>query len=125
MAREFDRTDRVADAIQRVLSSIVQQQMRDPRVHMVNINAVTVTRDIAYAKVYVTLVGQHDDETCKIATEVLNRASGFLRSRVSKELKMRTTPAIQFIYDTTPVRGQRLSALIDQAVSKDALANSN
>jgi ribosome-binding factor A len=117
--REFARTDRVADAIQRVLASVIQQQMRDPRVHMVNINAVTVTRDMAYAKVFVTLVGQQDEEICKTVTEVLNRATGFLRNCVSKELDMRTTPRFQFIYDTTPVRGQLLSDLIDKAVAKD------
>ena len=61
MVGEFTRTDRVADAIQRILARVIQRQMRDPRVHMVNINAVTVTRDIAYAKIYITLVGQHDE----------------------------------------------------------------
>ena len=116
---EFARTDRVADAIQRILSRVIQHKMRDPRVHMVNINAVTVTRDIAYAKVYVTLIGDHDDETCNSIVDVLNRASGFLRSCVSRELATRITPKFQFIYDTTPVHGQQLSDLIDRVVTKD------
>jgi len=120
--KAFERTDRVADAIQRVLAQTIQQQMRDPRVHMVNINAVTVTRDIAYAKVFITLIGEQDDKTCKMVTDVLNRAAGFLRSCVSKELKMRTTPSFQFIYDTTPVQGQQLSDLIDRAIAKDSVA---
>ena len=123
MAREFARTDRVADAIKRILASVIQQQMRDPRVHMVNVNAVTVTRDISYAKVFVTLIGQQDEKTCKNVTEVLNRASGFLRNCVSKELDMRTTPKLQFIYDVTPVRGQLLSDLIDRALAKDTAAS--
>ena len=122
MLGDFARTDRVADAIQRVLAAAIQQQMRDPRVHMVNINAVTVTRDMAYAKVFVTLVGQQDEKVCKAAADVLNRAAGFLRRCVSKEMNMRTTPKLQFIYDTTPVRGQILSKLIDQAVARDVAA---
>lgn len=123
MAKEFARTDRVADAIQRVLASVIQQQMRDPRAHMVNINAVTVTRDIAYAKVFVTLIGRQDEEMCETVTKVLNRASGFLRNCVSRELDMRNTPKLQFIYDTTPLRGQQLSDLIDRALAKDKTAD--
>ena len=54
MPREFTRSDRVSDAIQRILGQVIAQEVRDPRVGMVNINAVTVTRDMAYAKVFVT-----------------------------------------------------------------------
>jgi ribosome-binding factor A len=125
VAREFARTDRVADAIQRVLANVIQHQMRDPRVHMVNINNVTVTRDMAYAKVFVTLVGQQDEEICETVIDVLNRATGFLRNCVSKELDLRITPRFQFIYDTAPARGQLLSDLIDQAVAKDIAAGSS
>ena len=119
MVGDFARTDRVADAIQRILARIIQQQMSDPRVSRVNVNAVTVTRDISHAKVYITVIGQHDEKICQTVADVLNRAAGFLRRCVSKELAIRTTPKLEFIYDKTPVRGQHLSALIDQAVAKD------
>ena len=123
MVGDFARTDRVADAIQRILARIIQQQMSDPRVSRVNVNAVTVTRDLSYAKVYITLIGQHDEKACQTVVEVLNRAAGFLRRCVSKELALRTTPKLEFIYDKTPVQGQHLSELIDQAVAKDNATN--
>lgn len=119
MAREFTRTDRIADAIQRILAQLIQFEMRDPRIGMVNINAVDVTRDLAFAKVFVTFVGCETDEESKEAAEALNGASGFLRSRLAKELDIRVTPRLQFIYDATSVKGQALSSLIDKAVAED------
>ena len=97
---------------------MIQQEVRDPRVGMVNINDVKVTRDMAYAKVYVTLVGADEDES-RTSVSVLNKASGFLRTMLAKELNMRTVPKLQFYYDHTSVRGQELSSLIDRAVAAD------
>jgi ribosome-binding factor A len=119
MAREFTRTDRIGDAIQRILAQLIQFEMRDPRIGMVNINDVNVTRDLAFAKVFVTFVGCETDEESKDAAEALNGASGFLRSRLAKELDIRVTPRLQFIYDATSVKGQALSSLIDKAVAED------
>jgi ribosome-binding factor A len=118
MPREFTRSDRVGDAIARYLANIIQQEVRDPRVGMVNINEVKVTRDMAYAKVYVTLVGD-DEDASRASVSVLNKASGFLRTLLAKELSMRTVPKLQFYYDHTSVRGQELSSLIDRAVAAD------
>ena len=119
MAREFLRSDRVADAIQRSLANLIQHEIRDPRVGMVNINSVTVTRDLAYSKVYVTFVGVESDAESEEAVKVLNNASAFLRTMLSKDVKMRATPNLQFIYDRSSVRGQELSQLIDKAVASD------
>lgn len=119
MPREFTRSDRVSDAIQRLLGQLIPQQIRDPRIGMVNINDVTVTRDMAYAKVYVTFVGADDEAESIAAAAVLNKASGFLRTFLAKELSMRTVPKLQFIYDKTSIRGQQLSSLIDKAIAQD------
>lgn len=120
MPREFFRSDRVSDAIQRLLGQIIPQEVRDPRVGMVNINQVTVSRDMAYAKVYVTFVGD-DEATSLQAVSILNKASGFLRGFVAKELDMRTVPKLQFFYDKTAIRGQEISTLIDRALAEDKL----
>ncbi len=120
MPREFFRSDRVSDAIQRLLGQIIPQEVRDPRVGMVNINQVTVSRDMAYAKVYVTFVGD-DEATSLQAVSILNKASGFLRGFVAKELDMRTVPKLQFFYDKTAIRGQEISSLIDRALAEDKL----
>lgn len=119
MAREFARTDRIADAIQRVLAVTISREVRDPRVGMVNINDVTVTRDMSYAKIYVTFVGRDSDEESQEAAKALNHAAGFLRGVVAKELDIRVTPKLQFFYDKTSVKGQKLSHLIDRAIAED------
>ncbi|WP_193161509.1 30S ribosome-binding factor RbfA [Microbulbifer hainanensis] len=119
MAREFYRADRVADAMRRELAQLIQQEVRDPRLGMVNINDVEVTRDLTSAKVFVTLVGEDDPAAIKASMDVLNKAAGFLRSQLAREIQMRSVPRLQFRYDETSVRGQKLSALIDKAVKSD------
>ncbi len=121
MPREFTRSDRVSDAIQRLLAQVIPAEIRDPRIGMVNINEVTVTRDMAFAKVYVTFVGVDDEKQSQDAAAILNKASGFLRTFLAKELSMRTVPKLQFIYDKTSVKGQALSSLIDRAIAEDRL----
>ncbi len=100
---------------------MIAQEVRDPRIGLVNINAVTVTRDMAYAKVYVTFVGAESEAESVAAASVLNKASGFLRGFIAKELIMRSVPKLQFIYDKTAIRGQELSYLIERAVREDSL----
>ncbi len=119
MPREFKRSDRVADAIQRSLAQTIQMEIRDPRLGLVNINSVNVTKDLANAKVYVTFVGVDSDDDSEASVEILNNAASYLRNLVAKDLSMRTTPRIRFYYDKTAVHGQTLSNLIDRAVAED------
>jgi len=119
MPREFFRSDRIADAIQRSLAQLLQQEVRDPRLGMVNINSVSVARDLSLAKIYVTVVGAESEKENEVAVDVLNKASSYLRNLVSKELTMRSTPRLQFHFDRVAVQGQALSALIDRAVAED------
>ncbi|WP_299596026.1 30S ribosome-binding factor RbfA [uncultured Microbulbifer sp.] len=119
MAKEFHRADRVADAMRRELARLIQHEVRDPRVGMVNVNDVEVSRDLATAKVFVTLVGEDDRSKIDISMEALNKAAGFLRTQLAKEIQMRSIPRLHFRYDETSVRGQHLSALIEKAVKSD------
>ncbi|MCV6625909.1 MAG: 30S ribosome-binding factor RbfA [Cellvibrionaceae bacterium] len=119
MAREFKRTDRLGDAIQRSLAQLIQFEIRDPRIGMVNINDVVVSRDLSNAKVYIAFVGEDDAERSQEGVDVLNKAAGFLRSQLSRELDTRTTPRLQFVYDRTAIDGNAMSRLIDQAVAAD------
>ena len=120
MPREFTRAERVADAIQRELAIMIRESVRDPRVGMVSITDIEVSRDLAYCKAYVSFVGYRSDDQIQAAMSALDGASGYLRSLLATRIKLRTTPKISFIYDDTGVKGQRMSALIDRAVSSDA-----
>jgi ribosome-binding factor A len=114
MAQEYSRSRRVADQIQRELAQIIQQEVKDPRVGMVTITAVEVSREFEHAKIYITVLG---DES--LTLEGLNKASGFLRRELAHRLKLRTTPKLHFHYDHSLEEGMRLSDLIDTAVASD------
>jgi ribosome-binding factor A len=118
MPREHSRGQRVSDLIQRELSVIIQQELRDPRVGMVTINDVKVSRDLSYAEVYVTFLGA-EDQTTEEKVEALNHAGGYLRSQLSSVLNTRITPKLRFHFDSTVVDGREMSNLIDQAMQRD------
>lgn len=116
MAKDFQRTDRIADSIKQILAVILQRETNDPRLQSVTITAVEVTRDLAYAKVFFSLL----DATKK--EEVLqgfDKAKGFLRSRLARELKLRVIPELQFRYDDSLLRGNYLSQLIAQGLPQE------
>ena len=117
--REFKRTDRVGDQLQKELAILIQREVKDPRLGMVTVSGVTVSRDLGYADVYVTLLGEDSAERIKENLKVLKQAAGFLRSQIARRVKLRHVPELRFHYDESVVRGQRLSSLIDQAVSND------
>lgn len=119
MPREFSRVQRVADHLRRELASFIQTQMRDPRVGMVMVNDVEVSRDLTHAKVFVTVLGKDTAQEASEVLGVLNDAAGFLRSQLARDSTMRTTPKLTFVFDSSVLRGQNLSRLIDQAVAQD------
>jgi ribosome-binding factor A len=117
MRHDYKRTDRVADQIQRELAILIQQEVKDPRVGMVTITAVKVSKEFENALVYFTVMG--DDAAVASTTEGLTKAAGFIRSELAHRLKLRTTPQLQFVYDTSIDDGARLSALINKAIKSD------
>ena len=119
MPREFTRAERVSDAIQQEVSVLICDSIRDPRVGMVSVTDVEVSRDLAYAKVHVTFVGEKSEEEIKGAIRALNGAAGYLRKLLASSIKMRNTPQLNFLFDESGRRGQQLSALIDYAVSSE------
>ena len=119
MAREFGRTERVADYLRQELARLLQTEVRDPRLGMVSVNEVEVSRDLAHAKVFVTFMERDTEQDASELLEVLNNAAGFLRTQVSKDARMRTVPRLRFVYDSSVARGRRLSDLIDRAVAED------
>ena len=119
MPREFKRTDRVADFVKRELAVLLQQELRDPRVGTAVINEVSVSRDFAHAKVYVTFLGVEDTEQASEPIAVLNGAAGFLRSQLATKSSMRSTPRLHFFFDQSVRTGEYLSNLIDKAVASD------
>jgi len=118
MAREFARTDRVGQEIQKEIATILMREVKDPRLSMTTVSAVEVTRDLAYAKIFVTFFTNEESEI-KSSVEVLNDAAGFIRSLLAKKLRARIMPHLRFVYDQSMAEGVRMSSLVDQAVASD------
>lgn len=122
MAKEYSRKQRVAEQIQKELAQLIQLEMKDPRLGMVTVSAVEVSRDLAFADVYVSFLGVDDQEKIDQSLKILGQAAGFLRSQLARAIKLRFTPQLRFYYDSSLQRGAYLSSLIDEAVAKDAQA---
>lgn len=118
MAKEYSRTSRVSQQVQKELARILQQEVKDPRIGMVTISGVDITRDLAYATVFVTFftIGeQTNDESLK----GLNAASGYIRRLLGKAMRLRIVPEVRFCFDETLTEGLRISELVSGAVKND------
>ena len=118
MARYYARTDRVGQQIQKEIAVILMREVKDPRLSMTTVSAVEVTRDLAYAKVFVTFFTNEQEEIVT-SVEVLNEAAGFIRSLLAKRLRARIMPNLRFVYDKSMAEGVRMSSLVDNAVASD------
>lgn len=114
----YSRTDRIADEVHRSLSQLVQREMRDPRVGMVTVQHVRVSKDLGWADVYFTVMDQSPAEAHE-AEKVLTKAAGFLRSRLAAGMTTRYTPRLRFHYDEHTEQAQRLDSLIRDAREQD------
>ncbi len=119
MSQEYGRHQRVGDFLARELAVVIQQQMRDPRVRGVSVVDLEVSRDLAHARVFVRLMGVQDRDEIDATIAVLQKAAGFLRSQIAKQMTARTTPALHFAYDDSGERGDQLDALIAKARAAD------
>lgn len=119
MAKEYSRTSRVADHLQRELAALIQNEVRDPRVGMISITGVDVSRDMGHARVYYTVLSADGDDDVAESTAVLNKAAGFLRSQLSRDSSMRSVPQLRFYFDSSVGRGRYLEDLISKAADAD------
>ncbi|MDV7106116.1 30S ribosome-binding factor RbfA [Vibrio sp. TH_r3] len=118
MSKEFSRTQRVSQQLQKELALILQREVRDSRIGMVTISDVEVSRDLAYAKVFVTFlcVG---DQTPETSLAALKEHETHVRMMLGKRIRLRLTPEVRFTYDNTLVEGMRMSNLVSEVVSDD------
>lgn len=119
MTREFKRSDRVAQELQKEIAIILQREVKDPRIGMVTVSDVEISRDLAYAKIFVTFLFDNDPEAVKRGLEGLNNASGYIRTLVGKAMRLRIVPELKFLYDQSLVEGMRMSNLVTNVVRND------
>ncbi|MCG7541281.1 30S ribosome-binding factor RbfA [Pseudoalteromonas sp. OF7H-1] len=117
--REFSRTDRVAQQIQKEIAVILQREIKDPRLGMVTVSAVEVSRDLSYAKVFITVLNTSDEDKTKQSAVILNEATGYIRSLLGKRIRARIMPELKFVIDNSLMEGMRISNLVDSVIRED------
>jgi len=115
MPREFPRTRRVGEQIQRELAGLLHEELKDPRLGMISVSGVEVSRDLAHARVYISVLG--GEEAVSETLKVLNKAAGFLRHQLGQRMRLRVIPQLRFMYDASLAEGARMDALIAAAVA--------
>lgn len=117
MSAKSQRLARIEGEMQRVLSTLVSREVRDPRVGNVTFTAVSVAPDLSTARVYFMPFG--DKHSPAEVGEGLGRAAGFLRGELGRALSLRHAPRLEFLYDEQIERADKLTHLIDRAVKSD------
>lgn len=108
----YDRMDRIGDLIHQTLARLIALECKDPRIGLVTITSVEVSRDMAHARVFVTVLEESKvNETIK----VLNQASSFLRVSLAQMIKLRVVPRLRFIFDESVLQGTRIENLLAEA----------
>jgi ribosome-binding factor A len=117
--REFSRTDRVGQQIQKEIAVILQREIKDPRLGMVTVSAVEVSRDLSYAKIFITVLNTSDEDKTKQSVAILNDATGYIRSILGKRIRARIMPELRFVVDNSLLEGMRISNLVDSVIRDD------
>ena len=106
---KFKRSDRVSHTIHRAISSIIENDLQDSRIGMVTVTSVDLARDLKNARIYVSVLG--DDKDVELSINILNKASSYIRSRISEKVVLKYIPAIKFYYDSSSVNGMHINKL--------------
>ncbi|CAI3952159.1 30S ribosome-binding factor RbfA [Alteromonas macleodii] len=120
MAREFSRTDRVAQQVHKEVASILQNEYkhRVGDMPLITVSDVDVSRDLAHAKIFVTIYYSTEEEG-KAQIKQLAEYKKFIRSILAKRIRMRSVPDLHFFEDKSIVEGMRISNLVSQTIAKD------
>lgn len=122
MPREFNRSERVAGQIRRELAKLIQLEVRDPEIGFISLSDVEVTRDLAHAKVFITVF---ETEKAQASIKALQAQAKFLRHRLSQEMRIRSVPELHFHHDASVETGLKMDQLIDAARASDRKDSGN
>jgi ribosome-binding factor A len=107
------RFRRVAEEIKKEVSDILRSELKDPRiVKMTSVTDVETTRDISYAKIFVSIYGEKEEQ--ETILKVLNKAAGFIRSEIGKRIRIRHTPEIEFLLDRSMEYGAHIESVLKE-----------
>lgn len=111
----YKRSQRVGDLLREEIADIIIYRLKDPRIGFVTVTGVDVTDDLKIARVYVSILKDEEKET---TLEILNSAKSFIRSELSKRVRMKFIPSISFRLDTSIEYGGRIEKLLKEIKEK-------
>lgn len=109
MPKNVDRMHKIQDLIHRTVATLLREEFKDPRIGLVTVMSVEVSRDLSFAKVYISVL---EEDKVKETLNVLNKASGFFRTHLAKTCHLRLVPKIKFEFDESVRRGARIDSLL-------------
>ncbi|MHB1453175.1 MAG: 30S ribosome-binding factor RbfA [Saccharofermentanales bacterium] len=120
----MDRSERVSEEIRTVVSDILRNDIRDPRLPLiVSVTHVKVTRDLSHANIYISVFGTDEEKAnCHAA---LKSANSFIRREIAHRIRLRIAPEVHFLTDDTIERGIKMSKLIDETIKSDREKSDN
>src|SRR5688500_17899678 len=118
MVHRYRRTDRVEELLKEEIARVVRLEVKDPRVGFITIMHVDVSPDLRHAKVFVSVMGVEEEKQATV--EALQRASGFIRGRMGREITLKRLPELHFEVDRTLERAARIEELLDRAGPEEA-----
>lgn len=113
-----DRINRISEEMKKEVSVIIQNELKDPRLpKLISITHINVTKDLRYAKVFISVLGSEDEK--KNAISALKSAAGFIRREVGQRMQIRYTPELHFELDASIEHGVYISGLINKTVKEE------
>ena len=124
MRKNSVKNIRINSEVQREMSSIIREDLKDPRIHpMTSVMAVEVTPDLKFAKIFVSVLG--NDEEKEKTMEGLKKSASFARHQLAKRMNLRNTPELTFVLDTSIEYGVTMSKKIDELKEKEESKHRN
>ncbi|VFP83725.1 30S ribosome-binding factor RbfA [Buchnera aphidicola] len=115
MLKNFSRSIRLERILHKEIAIIIQRRLRDPRLNfLITILEVKLSSDLSYAKIFFTCLNYQDNNRIKLILNILQKAEGFIRSLINKNLLLRVIPKLCFIHDTSYIAGIFVSNLINK-----------
>ncbi len=112
------RKERLEELLRREISDIIHREVKDPRIGFVTVTDAEVTRDLTYAKVFISVLGTEEQQ--EAALKGLNSATRFIRGEFGQRIKLRQVPEISFRIDLAIKQGARIHELLEQVKREES-----
>ncbi|QCI24435.1 30S ribosome-binding factor RbfA [Buchnera aphidicola (Muscaphis stroyani)] len=120
MDKSFSRASRIASEIQKKIALIIHHSLKDPRFKIViTVSEVQVSKDLSNAKIFISFLDYHKKENSKKILIILNKASGYIRKLLCKEMRLRIVPNIVFYHDSSSIQGNKISMILNNLIKNN------